>query len=123
MYIAVAVISLLSIWVIYVDEFNVIVGNRIRSLRETNGYSREHLAGLTGISATYLYEIEAGIKNLSAKKMYDLSCSLGVTTDFLIYGELNNDESKIILSLLSGLDKSEIKAIEDIIKNVKIFKH
>ena len=68
------------------EEFNIILGNRIRNLREECGYTREKFAELADINDKYLYEIESGRKGLSAKKLYNISHAFGISMDFLVTG-------------------------------------
>ena len=48
----------------------LIIGERIRSLRENQGYKREDFADMAGISNTFLVDIENGSKGMS---MYTLA--------------------------------------------------
>lgn len=62
------------------------IGPRIRLIREFIGFTREGLADRVGISTKYLYEIETGNKDFSAKILYKLSLTLDVSMDYLMDG-------------------------------------
>lgn len=102
------------------NEFNIHIGKRIRKLRENCGYTREKLAELAEMNDKFLYEVETGRKGLSAYKMFMLSRTLGVTMDFLVSEEQKDEDCKRIALLLNGLNKSEVKMIEDIIRRIII---
>ncbi len=100
------------------DELNVIVGTKIRSLREYYGYSREKFAEIAGINDKFLYEVETGKKGLSVRKMYSISQALGVSMDYLVTDDKNTDIPSILLpdiSLSGVLNKSELLYLEQII--------
>ena len=92
----------------------------IKRLREEHGYSREKLAEIADINEKYLYEIENGRKNMSAKIMYILSCELGVTMDYLIHGE-SYDGYDYIRNHLYDLNELQHKCIANIIKEIKAY--
>jgi len=107
------------------DEFKIRLGRRIREVREECEYTREKLSELTGIDDKYIYEIEHGRKNISAYKLSMLSNSLGVSMDFLAFGEhveIKNNY-RIILLLLDNLDKTDFKNVEEIIRNIITIKN
>lgn len=105
------------------DKFNLNVGNRIRKKRKELGYTQEKLSELAEINNKYIYEIETGRKGLSAKILFKISQSLGVTMDFLVSGDQNLDDYRIILSLIGSLKKEDRKNVEDIIRNIVIIKN
>jgi transcriptional regulator with XRE-family HTH domain len=101
-----------------VSKFNLIVGTRIRELREQNGLSREKMSEIADINDKYLYEIEVGKKGLSAEKMFNISRSLGVTMDYLVSGEKADKQDRAVISLLSCLDESEFIKLRKILVEI-----
>lgn len=67
---------------------NVIIGQRIKGLRLRRKMSREALAELADISASFLYEIETGKKSFSAYTLKNLSRALNVESDYILLGEM-----------------------------------
>jgi len=65
------------------------VALRIRSQRESNGYSRNFLESLTGISARFLFDIENAKKDMSTATLmrlceaFDVSRSVNTQTERL----------------------------------------
>ena len=99
------------------DELNVIVGTKIRTLREYHGYSREKFAELAGINDKFLYEVETGKKGLSVRKMYSISRTLGVSMDYLVTDDKSTDLSSNNpdLSFSDVLNKNDLIYLEQII--------
>lgn len=54
------------------------LGKRIRSLRTAKGWSQEYLAQESGLSATYMGEIERGEANASLYSIVSVSAALKV---------------------------------------------
>jgi len=106
------------------NNFNVNVGIRIRNQREKLGYSREKLAELADMSDGYLGEIERGTKGISSYFLYNISVSLGVTIDYLVSSEKDNNTFpkgfETILNFLKISDKADLLLIEKIVRAIVI---
>lgn len=64
------------------------VGERIRQTREAYGMSQAELARRVGISATSMYQMEAGIiADPKGSRILAIARVLRTTTDFLLGGE------------------------------------
>jgi len=103
-----------------VKDFNEKIGKHIRELRKKQGYSREKLANLAGISDKFLYEAETGKKGVSAHTLSRLAASLGVTMDYLVSGKQDKKHSEIVC-LLHDLTAKELHYIEDIVRSAVAF--
>jgi len=69
------------------SEFDGSVGRRIRSLREARDLTLEQTSERTGISVSYLSQIETGHANLNLRVLRDIAQALGVPLiDFLVDG-------------------------------------
>lgn len=67
------------------------VGMRIKNCRQALNLTQEKLAEMIDVSPHYIYEIERGSKTMSLYTLYDLSITLNVSTDYMLYGnELSN---------------------------------
>lgn len=62
------------------------IGQRVEALRRSRGFSRERLAGLTGLSPTTIKFIETGRRNLSLRAAQTLAPVLGVRDLAELYG-------------------------------------
>ena len=56
-----------------------LVGQEIRKLRNSQGYSQEKFATLCGIDRTYLAGVEAGKRNISLENLEKISKGLNIT--------------------------------------------
>jgi hypothetical protein len=85
------------------ENIRLIFGLKMRQLRTEQGISLVDLAKETGISVSYLNEIEKGKKHPKADKIMDLAKALGVSYDWLVSLQLNP-----ALSPLADLLKSDL---------------
>lgn len=67
------------------------IGKRIRAQREILGITREELAEQIGVSARFCYDLEMGLKGMSVTTLYKLVDILGVSSDYLLFGETPKD--------------------------------
>lgn len=63
------------------------IGKRIKAQREILGITREELAGKIGVSPRFCYDLEAGLKGMSVTTLYNLVDALGISADYLLFGE------------------------------------
>lgn len=73
------------------DNIKIIFGLKVRKLRTQKGLTFQQLAEKTGISVSYLNEIENGKKYPKAEKISDLAKSLDTTYDNLVSLKLNKN--------------------------------
>lgn len=98
------------------ESLNEKVGNRIKKLRNDLKISREKLSEMAEISDRFIYDIENGIKGLSADNLLSVSNALGVTSDYLLTGVTNNGDFSTINELLLKLKDEDLQNIEEIIR-------
>ena len=55
------------------------LGNRIRTLRQENGFSQEKFALNIGMDRTYFASVEAGKRNVAIVNIKNIADGLGVT--------------------------------------------
>jgi transcriptional regulator with XRE-family HTH domain len=60
------------------QAFLAALGQRIREIRQSRGYSQEALALKAGIDRTYVSSLERGKRNVSALNVRRLAKALGV---------------------------------------------
>ena len=99
------------------------IGQRIRKIRKARGISQEQLAEQIGISTTHMSHIETGNTKLSLPVFVDLSTTLEVRSDELLYGSTPTERGAAVESILCILDScttKEIKIIEEILIATKI---
>jgi len=102
----------------YRGDVNYIeVGGRIKVERERFEMSRKKLSEILEISIYFLGQIERGEKKMSLDTLINVSRCLRISTDYLLYGQVNSDTNNNFLHLLNNkCSEKEIKVIEDMIK-------
>ncbi|HVA19353.1 MAG TPA: helix-turn-helix transcriptional regulator [Solirubrobacteraceae bacterium] len=63
------------------------IGERIRELREERSITQERLASVLGLTKSSVSRIESGERGLAAVELAALADDLGVTADYLLFGE------------------------------------
>ena len=66
---------------------------RIRKAREDLGYTREKFAELLDVSVSYLAELERGRTGISVKMLVKVCKVLGLSADYILFGEERNADS------------------------------
>lgn len=87
------------------------VGNRLRSRRREMGLTGEELGRRIGKNGRYYRDIENGRCGMSIETLILLASEMGLSLDYLIYGESPDDnggkleEQKQIVTMLSLCDR------------------
>lgn len=84
---------------------NIEVGERIRNLRKDLKMSREIFAEMVDISDVFLGQIERGERSLSLKTLCRIVKFTGTTTDYILFGNKDED-NKTIKKINRILNKS-----------------
>ena len=66
---------------------------RIRRAREDLGYTREQFAEKLDVSVSYLAELERGRTGISVKMLVKVCTVLGLSADFVLFGEERDDDA------------------------------
>lgn len=96
---------------------NVIMGKRIRTIRENQKLSREKLAEHSNISTQFLADIETGKKGMTVVTLKKICSALHISTDSIVYGTENSDNS-VIAAMLSTIPKDKIEEVEQIVNMI-----
>lgn len=98
------------------------IGNRIRNIRECLKYSRETFSELVDISESFLSQIERGEKSISLKTLMSISSTSGFSTDYILFGEEeNNSTIKKINKLLVSKPACILDLIYNIVRSISRF--
>lgn len=82
-------------------ELNIILGLKLKKYRTERDLSLKELSGISGLSPSYLNEIEKGKKYPKTDKILSLASALGVSYDELVSTQLSDDLTPLS-SLLQG---------------------
>lgn len=99
-------------------NLNVEIGNRIRTIRETQSKTREQVAETADISAQFLFEIETGKKSMTAKTIINLAKALNISTDYLLLGSIATTSK--IANVLEGLSSEKLNLAEKFLKDFSL---
>ncbi len=101
---------------------NLEVGERIRSIREQLKMNRERFSEMIDVSDVFLGQIERGERSLSLKTLCRIVAFTGVSTDFILFGNINNNTTiHKINQILSQSSKEHIEYFYEIINCSQIF--
>ena len=67
---------------------------RIRKAREEQGYTREKFAEKLDVSVSYMAELERGRTGISVKMLIKVCNLLGLSADYVLFGEERAEDSK-----------------------------
>ena len=90
-------------------EDNIIIGERIRKIRENLKMNRENFSEMIDISDVFLGQLERGERSLSTKTLKKIVKFTGVSADFILFG---NEESN---STLAKIDRILGKCSDDLL--------
>ena len=94
------------------------IGKRLVELRKMRGISTNKLANLSGISQSYLREIELEQKNPTVEILSYLCDALGISlADF--FSENKHEINSFLLSALNKLSDKEQQKLADFINEIK----
>lgn len=81
-------------------EDSIIIGERVRKIREDLKMNRERFSEMIDISDVFLGQIERGERSLSTKTLVKIVKFTGVSADFILFG---NEESNNTLAKISRI--------------------
>jgi len=97
------------------------IGIRIRSQREFLGFTREQLAEMINVTPKFCSDIELGVKGMSLNTLDLLSNILKLSTDYILYGNLNKDEpstEKILYKMFASCPSTKKRYAIEAVKNI-----
>ena len=92
------------------------IGSRIRTQREYLGYTREQFAELLEVTPKFCSDIELGIKGMSVPTLCKIARVLRLSTDFILFGTLEQNQSNPLNLLLQSCSSTEREYAEQILK-------
>lgn len=103
-------------------EFNLIIGLRIRELRESMHESREKFSEKCDISPSFLSDIERGKKCPTAKTIYKICTACSVSSDYIILGHETGFQKDTAIELLSSFDDDDLEHVISILHEIQSMK-
>lgn len=93
-------------------ELAELIGIRIKSLREAQGWTQEQLSTKSGVHRTYIASLEMGQKNVTIESLTKLTKTLNITlSEFFSFmsNELTTPETTTLLSKIAIMTPKEHK--------------
>ena len=102
----------------FVKEINYKdLGMRLKRYRIENHLTQEELAEKAGITPQTVSSAELGKKALRPENIIRISSALGISTDYLLLGEINACDHSTLISKISNLSPIHYQHLEDIINS------
>ena len=93
----------------------MLVGDRVKFFREKKGITVNKLANISGVSQSYLRDVELGKKQPTVEYLSFICDGLGITLEAFFADEKGKDEFE---KLLDMLDESQKNALKEFIKTM-----
>jgi len=97
------------------NEHMTSLGANIKAARSVLGFSQKEIAESAGISLSHYSQIEAGRRLPSLEVFINISESLKVSPDSLVYGERMATHQDAILQMLADLSDAELLRIDQLL--------
>ena len=100
------------------------LGEKIKKQRKKQGLTLDKLAGIAGLSKSYLWELEnRESQSPSAEKLLALADALGVSADYFLEDDVRDPEEKHLdEAFFRGYKKLDTKDKEQLRKILDAFK-
>ncbi len=86
-------------------DYNLIVGLRIREIREAFHMTRAEFSEKCDLSESFLTAVESGRKGVTSKTLFKICSTTNVSADYFIRGKDQGFETDTLLELLDSMDK------------------
>lgn len=100
-------------------EYNLMVGLRIRDVRESLHLTREKFSEKCDISASFLADIERGKKSLTVKTLHKICDTCNVSADYIIFGHKQGFDKDILIEILNSYNDEQLKHISNILYEIR----
>ncbi len=91
---------------------NIMIGSRIRNIRESMSLTREQFSELIDISPSFLSQLERGDKSMSIETLMLISLKSGFSCDYVLFGDTNN------CTFLNKIDRMLSNSSDDVVELV-----
>lgn len=99
------------------------VGQRIMERRKKLGLTQEELAERCDLTTQFVSYAESGKRASRPENLMKMAAVLGVSTDYLLTGDIIDKDKLLISDKLDKLDAAEIRIIENIIDECILLNH
>lgn len=100
-------------------DYNLMVGLRIREIRETMYLSREKFSEKCDISTSFLSDVERGKKSLTAKTIFKICTACNISADYIVLGHKKGFDKDIGIEVLNSFNEEQLEHIVKILTEIK----
>ena len=100
-------------------DYNLMVGLRIREIRESMHLSREKFSEKCDISSSFLADVERGKKSLTSKTIYKICSSCNISADYIVLGHKEGFDKDVGIELLNSFNNQQMEHIVNILYEIK----
>lgn len=90
-------------------------GKRIMARRKKLGLTQEQLAEKSEVTTQFVSYAEAGKRGMRPENLMKIASALGVSTDYLLTGDIIDKDKLLLSEKLDKLTPSEVRLVESII--------
>ena len=91
------------------------VGQRIMDRRKKLGLTQEALAEISDVTTQFVSYAESGKRAMRPENLYKISVALGVSTDYLLTGDIVDKDLLLLSDKLKKLSPHQLRLVENII--------
>lgn len=91
------------------------IGKRIMDRRKKLGLTQEALAEKGELTPQFVSYVEAGKRAMRPENLMKISAALGVSTDYLLTGDIIDKDKLLLSEKLDKLMPGEVRLVENII--------
>lgn len=100
-------------------DYNLMVGLRIREIRESMHLSREKFSEKCDISSSFLADVERGKKSLTAKTIYKICSACNISADYIVLGHKEGFDKDVGIEILNSFNSEQMQHIVNILLEIK----
>lgn len=98
------------------NNYNLMVGLRIREIREANKMTRLQFSEKCGVSESFLTAVECGKKSISSRTLYKICTAMNTSADYFIRGHENGSEADMLMEKAATMNKGFRESLIRIIR-------
>lgn len=90
---------------------DIIIGNRIRKIRESMSMTREQFSELIDISSSFLSQIERGEKSMSIETLMIIASKSGYSCDYILFGDIAKSTAASRINLMVANTSEDVAEV------------
>ena len=100
-------------------DYSLMVGLRIREIRESMRLSREKFSEKCDISSSFLADVERGKKSLTSKTIYKICSSCNISADYIVLGHREGFDKDVGIEILNSFNEEQMEHVITILYELR----